>query len=424
VGARRPVGGFQVRWHSNDLAKLWICLDELHAPGGAVRYAIGDPRSAEQLGSINLVPIDHRVCGDIIVIPYGRHHVDEDDVAAVAAVLRGDWLTRGPAVTAFEEELACIVGVGHAVAFCSGTAALHAAALAAGLGAGDVVATSALTFAASAACTNYVGARVSLVDIDEETLNIDLGALPRCDALVAVHYAGLPVDLTALSSRPKVVIEDAAHALGAMTPDGPVGACAHSDMCVFSFHPMKAVTTGEGGAVTTNDAGLDARLRRVRHHGIVPRPEHGGWHYEIPEIGHNFRMSDINAALGSSQLRKLDGFLHRRQELAAQYREAFRDAPVVLPPVMPPGYRHAYHLFPIRVNDRRRVYEHLRSNGIGCQVHYVPLHHHPAYADGAPDGGLPVTDGVYSQLLSIPLYPALTDAEQATVVRRLLEVVV
>ncbi len=349
------------------------------------------------------------------MIPYGRQSVDDDDIAAVTAVLKGDWLTQGPAVDEFEARLCSVTGARHAVAFSSGTAALHAACAVSGLGPDDTVATSTLTFAASAACARYVGATPVLVDIDPATLNLDLGAVPAdVDALVAVHYAGLPVDLGQLATRPRVVIEDAAHALGARTPDGPVGNCAHSDLCCFSFHPVKVVTTGEGGAVTTNDDALAASLRRFGRHGVTPRPDLGGWAYEITEEGHNFRLSDIAAALGASQLTKLERFVERRNHLADRYRSLLADLPVTLPPAAPPGWRHAYHLFAVRVPRRSHVYEALRADEIQVQVHYVPLHHHPRFA--AEAARFPATEAAYAGLLSLPLFPDLTEPEQDRVV--------
>lgn len=358
------------------------------------------------------------------MIPYGRQSIDGDDVAAVTEVLRGDWLTQGPHVAAFEEQLAAKVGARHAVAFCNGTAALHAATLAAGIGPGDLVVTSPLTFVASANCALYVGADVTLADISPDTLAIDPAKLPaRYDALVAVHYAGLPMDLRALPHRPRVVIEDAAHALGAMTPDGPVGNCAHSDMCMFSFHPVKHVTTAEGGVVTTNSDDLAGRLRRARSHGTVPWPEEGGWAYEVTTLGFNFRLTDMQAALGSSQLRKLDRFVDRRNELAERYRTRLGELPVELPPAAGAGFRHAYHLFPVRVRERRRVYDELRAAGIGVQVHYVPVHRHPLHAKAAPPGGLPEADKAYAGLLSLPLYPGLTEDQQDRVVDELAKAV-
>jgi dTDP-4-amino-4,6-dideoxygalactose transaminase len=348
------------------------------------------------------------------MIPYGRQNVDEDDIAAVVAVLRGDWLTQGPAVDAFEAALCDATGAKFVVAFANGTLALHAAMFAAGLGPGSVVATSPLSFVASASCALWVGADVRFVDLDPATLNLDAAKVPECDALVAVHYAGLPIDLRALKTRPRIVVEDGAHALGAATPAGPVGNCADSDMCVLSFHPVKTVTTGEGGAVTTNSPELAARLRRFRTVGIERKPEQGGWYYEISDLAPNARITDMQCALGTSQLRKLARFVERRNELAARYRELLAEVGgVVLPPAAPFGTRHAYHLFPVRVPDRRRVYDALHADGIGVQVHYVPIYRHPLFARlGFTPDAFPETERAYAGLLSLPLHPGLTDAEQ------------
>lgn len=358
-------------------------------------------------------------------LPYGRQSIDQDDIDAVLAVMRGDWLTQGPAVGAFEARLCEVTQADHAVAFTSGTAALHAAAAAAGLGPGRVLATSPLTFSASAACARYVGATPTLVDIDPATLNIDLSSVPAgLDALVAVHYAGLPVDLAGLVNRPPVVIEDACHSLGGQTPYGPVGNCAHSDMTCFSFHPVKPVTTGEGGAVTTNDGDLAAALRRFRNHGIVPRPEIAPWHYEIETLGFNYRITDIQAALGTSQLGKLTRLIARRNELAQRYRTALAHLPLTLPPEAPEGWLHGYHLFAVQVADRRRVFEGLQEAGIRVQVHYVPLHHHPINADlGFGPADLPHTEAAYAGLISLPMFPAMADSDVdrvAAVLERLL----
>lgn len=349
-------------------------------------------------------------------IPYGRQTLDESDVAAVVEVLRGDWLTQGPHIQEFENGIAQVTGARFAVAFANGTAALHAAAAAADLGPGDTLITSPLSFAASAACALYVGASPRFVDIDPDTLNLDLTELPECDAVVAVHFAGLPLDLSRMRRRPRVVIEDAAHALGATTPDGPVGNCAHSDMCMFSFHPVKSLTTGEGGIITTNSEKLAERLRRFRNHGIQRRPERGGWYYEISELGFNYRITDIQAALGTSQLAKLDGFLSRRQRAADRYRELLADTALTLPPAAPEGSTHANHLFAVRVPDRDRVYDRLRDAGIGVQVHYIPIYHHPLYAQFGAPKDFPNTERAARELLSLPLYPALSDVDQDHVI--------
>jgi perosamine synthetase len=356
----------------------------------------------------------------MIDIPYGHQSVDDDDIAAVVDVLRGDWLTQGPAVDRFEAALCAVTGAAYTVAFANGTIALHASLWATGIGKGDLVATSPLSFVASASCALWVGAQPTFVDIDPKTLNLDLANLGRCDALIAVHFAGLPVDLGALVTRPRVVIEDAAHALGAHTPDGPVGNCARSDACVFSFHPVKTVTTGEGGAVTTNSLELATRLRRFRSHGMLPRPEHGGWFYEISELTPNARISDLQCALGASQLAKLERFVIRRNEIARRYDELLADLDVELAPAAPAGSRHAYHLYPVRVPHRRDVYEAMRESGIGVQVHYVPIYRHPLFAPfGVAASHFPETERAYAGILSLPMYPALTDAQQDRVVKTL-----
>jgi UDP-4-amino-4,6-dideoxy-N-acetyl-beta-L-altrosamine transaminase len=358
------------------------------------------------------------------VIPYGRQCIDDDDIAAVTAVLHGDWLTQGPAVEEFERALTAVTGAAHAVAFANGTAALHAAAAAAELGPGDRVATSPLSFAASANCARYVGATPVFADIDPATLNLDVRQVADVDALVAVHYAGLPVNLAALASRPRVVIEDAAHAIGAMTPDGPVGNCARSDMCCFSFHPVKTVTTGEGGAVTTNSAEYADRLRRFRHHGIRPTPDAGGWAYDIERVGFNYRLTDIQAALGTSQLGKLERFVKRRNEIAQRYREQLSGTPVETGPPAPSGFRHAYHLFVVLVDERDRAYDAMRAAGIGVQVHYVPTYRFSAYVElGFDRADYPHTEHAYARLLSLPMFPALEDSEQDFVVETLLSIV-
>lgn len=358
------------------------------------------------------------------MIPYGRQSIDESDIAAVTEVLRGDWLTTGPFVEAFERAVTDYTGARFAVAFNSATSALHGACHAAGLGPGDVVHTTPLTFIASVNCARYVGARPALIDIDERTWNIDVDRIgPSVDALVAVHYGGLPVDLAALPHRPRVIVEDASHALGAWTPTGPVGNCAHSDVTVFSFHPVKPITTAEGGVATTNDPELAERMRRFRSHGIDRSPRSNAWEYDAVEVGYNYRLTDVQAALGTSQLRRLDEFIERRNRIAARYRELLADTGIGLPPVAPDGWRHGYHLFPVRVPQRDRVFRRLREEQIGVQVHYVPVHHHSVSSDIArPPGGFPVTEAVYDGLVSLPMFADLTDGEQDTVVRTLRQV--
>lgn len=358
------------------------------------------------------------------MIPYGRQLVEADDIEAVTSVLRSDWLTGGPAIEAFERALCAQTGARHAVALANGTAALHAALSVAGIGPGDRVLTSPLSFVASANCARFVGATADFVDIDPKTLNLDTAAVGACDALVAVHYAGLPVDLSTLAVRPRVLVEDAAHALGAMTPDGPVGNCARSDMCTFSFHPVKAVTTAEGGAVTTNSDELADALRRFRSHGTMRRPDLGGWYYDVETLGYNYRITDMQAALGTTQLAKLARFVTRRNELAARYDELLTSlpvaAPVELPPSAPPGVRHAYHLYAVRVPNRRAVYEAMQAAGIGVQVHYVPIYKHSLYVDAGRTGAdFPETERAYDGLLSLPLYPGLTEAQQDSVIEAL-----
>ena len=362
------------------------------------------------------------------MIPYGRQNLDEEDIAAVVEVLRGDWLTQGPTIERFEKSVAEYVGAQHAIAFSSGTAALHGAAWAAGLGPGDVVHTTPLTFIATVNAARYVGATPELVDIDRNTWNIDLSVIPEySDAAIPVHYAGLPVDLSPgqWSHKPKVVIEDAAHALGAHTPDGPVGNCAHSDMVCFSFHPVKPITTGEGGMVTTNNPELAERLRRFRSHGIIRKPEHGEWYYEVEDLGYHYRMTDIQAALGLSQLKKLDKFIGRRNEVAYRYRNLLEKVPIELPPAAPKGFTHGYHLFGVLVPNRTTTFSTLRARGIGVQVHYVPVHHHPVWNAGRIEPGVFAhADFVYQGIISLPIYPGLTDGGQDQIVTTLEELLI
>jgi perosamine synthetase len=375
------------------------------------------------------------------MIPYGRQAIDDADVEAVVEVLRGDWLTLGPAVTEFEEAFAEGCGAPHAVAFSSGTAALHGAAFAAGVSEGDELVTSALTFAASANCGAYLGATPRFADIRRDSLNVDPDALleqvgPATRAVVPVHFAGLPAAVEQIrSALPEGValVEDAAHALGAHAGSEPVGSCEHSDMAVFSFHPVKAIASGEGGMVTTRDERLRDRLRLFRTHGITKDSNllsraDGGWYQEQVELGLNYRLSDIHSALGRSQLRRLDDFIERRNAVAARYRSQLAEVEQLeLPPAAPAGSLHAYHLFVIRHRDgaeaRRRLYDGLRERGIGTQVHYLPVHLNPWYREryGYGPGMCPEAERYYEECLSIPCYVTLSEADQDTVIEAIKE---
>jgi UDP-4-amino-4,6-dideoxy-N-acetyl-beta-L-altrosamine transaminase len=373
------------------------------------------------------------------VIPYGRQTIEDDDVAAVVEALRGDWLTQGPAVAAFEAALADLCGAPYAVAFSSGTAALHAACHAAGAGPGDDVLTSALTFAASANCAAYVGATPRFADIDPSTWNVSAETVAaalteRTRAVIPVSFAGLPAPVAQLrASLPEdvVLIEDAAHALGARRPDGPVGDAVHADMSVFSFHPVKAVTTGEGGAITLRDPELRDRLLTFRSHGMtkdpqrLERPDEGGWYMEQQDLGFNYRITDLQSALGLTQLAKLERFVAARNAIAARYRAAFEGVDqITVAPAAPGGGLHAYHLFVVGVAGRRALYDGLRERGVGSQVHYLPVYLHPWYRRtyGYAPGLCPAAEDYYAGCLSLPCFPALTEAEQDTVIAAVLDV--
>jgi UDP-4-amino-4,6-dideoxy-N-acetyl-beta-L-altrosamine transaminase len=366
-------------------------------------------------------------------IPYGRQSVDEGDVQAVVEVLRGERLTQGPAVERFEAEFARSCDAPYAVAFSSGTAALHAAAVAAGLGEGDELITSAITFAASANCAAYVGATPRFADIERDTWNVSAETVAsvmteRTRAVVPVHFTGLPAPIAEIRAAvgPDVaIIEDAAHAAGARTADEPVGACRHSDMAIFSFHPVKAITTAEGGLITTRDAGLRDRLAAFRTHGIVRAPDagEGGWHQEQRLLGFNYRLSDVHSALGISQLRRLERFIARRNEVAERYRSGLGGVEgLELAPPAPAGARHAYHLFVVRCREgaeaRRALYDRLHARGILVQVHYLPVYRHPYYREryDLAEGLCPEAERYYAGCLSLPCFPDLTAEEQDVVI--------
>jgi UDP-4-amino-4,6-dideoxy-N-acetyl-beta-L-altrosamine transaminase len=372
------------------------------------------------------------------MLPYGRHSVDDDDVESVVAALRSGWLTTGPTVTAFEAAFAETVGARYAVAVSNGTAALHAAAFAAGIGPGDEVVTTPLTFAATANCARYLGATVVFADVRPDTLNLDPADVarritPRTRAIIAVDYTGQPADLDELGQLAArhglTVIEDASHALGATYHGRRIGAVA--PLTTFSLHPVKHVTTGEGGVVTTDDPALRDRLKMFRTHGITSDAgERAGWLYEMVALGFNYRLSDLQCALGLSQLRKLGGSLKRRRAIAADYAERFASVAGLEAVTMLPDRESAWHLYVIRLRldrlrvDRAEIFRALRAENIGVNVHYIPVPWHPYYRDlGYRRGGWPVAEAAYEGLLSLPMFPAMTDSDVDDVVRAVTKVV-
>lgn len=367
------------------------------------------------------------------MIPYGRQSITDADVAAVVAALRDPYLTQGPRIAEFEERLAAACGARFAVAFNSGTATLHAAYHALGLEPGKALVTSPITFVATANAARYLGAAVRFVDVDVETVQLDPERAAEVGegsvaAVAPVYFGGhaaAPEKLERLArSRGWAVVEDGAHALGARytTSDGReyrVGSCEHSDMCSFSFHPVKHVTTGEGGAVTTNDPKLYRSLRRFRTHGITREADElttneGPWYYEQHDLGFNYRITDFQCALGISQLSRLEAFVERRREIAARYDAAFADDHAIRPVLQPSGSRSSYHIYVVRVAPeiRRRVFEALRGAGIGVNVHYIPVYRQPYYRrTGYKDVLLQNAESYYSGAITIPLFPDMTDAE-------------
>jgi perosamine synthetase len=375
------------------------------------------------------------------LLPYGRQSIEEDDIRAVVDVLRSDWLTTGPKVGEFEEAFAARVGAKYAVSFSSGTAALHGAAFAAGLKAGDEAITTPMTFAGTANCVLYQGATPAFADISADTLNLDPEKIsaritPSTRAVFPVDYAGHPADLDAIlelaARRGLVVIEDACHALGAEYRGRRTGSIA--DMTVFSFHPVKHVATGEGGMVTTDRADYAETLRRFRNHGISSdarqRQAEGQWRYEMVLLGYNYRLTDIACSLGLSQLKKLEANLSRRREIAARYTAAFRDFDGVRPPSVRAGVNPAWHLYPIRLNlerlsaNRAQIFRALRAENIGVNVHYIPVHCHPYYRDrfGYRGGEFPIAEDAYERLISLPMFHGMSDGDVEDVVGALSKV--
>lgn len=385
-----------------------------------------------------------------MTIPYGRQSISDEDIAAVAEVLRSDFLTQGPAVPAFEAAVAARVGARHALAVNSATSALHVACLALGLGPGDWLWTVPNTFVASANCGLYCGASVDFVDIDPVTWNMSVtalrdkliaaraaGRLPK--VVVPVHFSGEPCDMAAIAALAREfgfrVIEDASHAIGADQGNRPVGSSAFSDITVFSFHPVKIVTTGEGGMAVTNDDGLAQSMALLRSHGITRDPAlmtqapDGPWYYQQVTLGFNYRMTDIQAALGLSQMARLDAFIARRHEIADRYDRLLAGLPVQRP-LRAHGSRSALHLYIVRIpavsgpERRDAAFSALRAAGVGVNLHYIPVHLQPWYQGlGFRRGQFPQSERYYAEAITLPLYPALTEAEQDFVVRTLAEAI-
>lgn len=354
-------------------------------------------------------------------IPYGRQTIDDDDIAAVVDVLRSDWLTTGPAVERFEADVCAYTGARHGVAVSNGTAALHAAMFALNIGPGDEVIVPPMTFAASANCILYQGGTPVFADVDAATLLVDPAAVeaaitPCTKAIIAVDYAGQPCDWDALRATADrhhlALVADGCHALGASYKGRRVGTLA--DITVFSFHPVKHITTGEGGMAVTSDAQLAARMRAFRGHGITTtasqREKSGAWFYEMTELGYNYRITDFQCALGSSQLKKLDAWIDKRNELAQAYETALTGQDSIRPLKCREDVRHAYHLYVVRTPERDALFRHLRANGIGANVHYVPVHLHPYYRNvaGTREGLCPVAEAAYREILTLPLWPGMS----------------
>lgn len=373
----------------------------------------------------------NRYMEELFMIPYGRQTIDEDDINAVVDVLKSDYLTTGPKIAEFEQVVASYTGAKYAVAISNGTSALHAACFAAGIGRGDEVITTPLTFAASANCVLYCGGTPVFADVDPYTYNIDPEDIrkkitDKTKAIIAVHLAGQPCDMDEIHSIAQehnlIVIEDGAHALGSVYKGKKVGCL--SDMTTFSFHPVKPITTGEGGMIMTDNEELYKRLVLFRSHGItrdesmMTRNE-GPWFYQQLDLGYNYRITDIQCALGCSQMRKLDKFLKRRRELAERYNNAFIECDNIVTPYQLSDTQSGWHLYIVQVknHDRKQVFETLRDKGIGVNVHYIPVYMHPYYQEhGYKDVHCANAEEIYSHIISLPLYPGLTDDQQDYVI--------
>ena len=388
-------------------------------------------------------------------LPYSRQLIDDDDIRAVNEMLASDMITQGPLVEEFEQALADYVGAKYAVSCATGTAALHLSCLALGLNKGSILVTSPITFLASANCAQYVGADTLFSDINKDSWCLSIPMLEELvknkhvDAVVPVHFAGHSAEMATLKQLQDKyefkIIEDACHALGGKYHGEHVGSCAYSDLSTFSFHPVKHVTTGEGGAVTTNDKLLYERLRQFRTHGMHKDADkfrnnklafdhlgnRNSWYYEMQELGFNYRITDIQCALGISQLTKVDRFVERRRHIAEKYKLGLGAVPLISTPIELPGVKHAYHLYPLLINfqelrkTRSQVMKELRELNIGTQVLYIPVHVQPYYADkyGYKQGDFPIAEEYYEQCLSIPIFPGMTDNEVDFVISGVLSTV-
>ena len=372
-----------------------------------------------------------------ILIPYGRQTIEDDDIQAVVDVLKSDYLTTGPKIAEFEQIVADYVGAKYAVAISNGTSALHAACFAAGIGPGDEVITTPLTFAASANCVLYCGGTPVFADVDARTYNIDPEDIKRkitdkTRAIIAVHLAGQPCDMDEIHSIARehnlVVIEDGAHALGSVYKGKRIGSL--SDMTTFSFHPVKPITTGEGGMIVTDNESLYKKLLLFRSHGItrddsLMNRNDGPWFYQQLDLGYNYRITDIQCALGCSQMKKLDRFLKRRKEIVARYNEAFAGCNNIVTPYQLPETESGWHLYIVQIkkHDRKKVFETLRECGIGVNVHYIPVYMHPYYQEhGYENVHCRNAEEVYSHIISLPLYPGLSIEQQEYVIRTLKDI--
>ncbi|HDP70437.1 MAG TPA: UDP-4-amino-4,6-dideoxy-N-acetyl-beta-L-altrosamine transaminase [Actinobacteria bacterium] len=389
------------------------------------------------------------------MIPYSRQFIDEDDIDAVVGVLRSDWITQGPKIQEFEKKLASCCGSNYAVAVSSGTAGLHIACLAAGIKPGDEVITSPITFVASANCVLYCGGKPVFADVQEDTVNIDPEKIKkqvseRTKAVIPVHFAGHPCDLEEVSAIARehdlILIEDACHALGAEYKGQKIGSCKHSDMTVFSFHPVKSITTGEGGAILTNRQDLYEKLLMLRSHGITKEPNKflnkdkvffsnpeslilnpNSWYYEMQELGFNYRLTDIQCVLGMAQLKKLNKFIERRREITEIYKNNFKGNEFFNLPKERDHVKSSWHLYPIKLKndykkERRRVFDKLREKGLGVHVHYIPVYRQPYYQRlGYNTTICPKAENFYQREISIPLYYSMSAGEIDYVVDTILK---